>query len=163
MKFALMNAENAHVVLSCNCNVTNERCRGAQEDCLREYRDWSKELAYARRACRDSSDSLVASGGGVADEALCMEKRLDCELDGVSVSREGEDAGLSAGKKLDDCRGDGVGPWAEARLPARREKVLLVVVLEGHEKPGVCCVGDDAAEPEGDFFSNSARRHDSEQ
>jgi hypothetical protein len=50
-------------------------------------RDWSKELAYALRAWRASSESWAGSVVPVEDAALCMEKRLDCELEGVRTVR----------------------------------------------------------------------------
>jgi len=49
----------------------------------------------------------------VDDVELCMEKRLDCELEGVKTVLEpgaaGEDCGREGGKKLAD-RGEGVVP-----------------------------------------------------
>jgi len=65
-------------------------------DCRLEYRDWSKELAYALNALLDSSESCA--GSDAVDKVLCIEKRLDCELDGVRVGLElkvrGDDCGL---------------------------------------------------------------------
>jgi len=65
-------------------------------DCRLEYRDWSNELAYALKAFLDSSDNWVGSEP-VDDVELCMEKRLDWELDGVKAGFEyltGDDLGL---------------------------------------------------------------------
>lgn len=50
-------------------------------DWRREYRDWSNELAYALNALLDSSDTWFCSDE--VECVLCMEKRLDCELEGV--------------------------------------------------------------------------------
>jgi len=54
------------------------------DDWRLEYRDWSKELAYARKAFRDSSESWIGSAA-VDEVVLRMEKRLDWELDGVKT------------------------------------------------------------------------------
>jgi len=68
-------------------------------DCRLEYRDWSNELAYALKAFLDSSDNWI--GSEVVDECeLCIEKRLDCELEGVRTFFEllkvtGDDCGLA--------------------------------------------------------------------
>lgn len=60
-------------------------------DWRRDRRDWSKELAYALRALRVSSDSWAGSEGLDDEEtALCMENRLDCELEGVRTPRDVE-------------------------------------------------------------------------
>ena len=65
------------------------RCRTQWLDWRRDRRDWSNELAYALSALRASSDSWAGSEGALLDDtALCMEKRLDCELDGVRTPRE---------------------------------------------------------------------------
>jgi hypothetical protein len=63
-------------------------------DCLRLYREWSNELAYALKAFSDSSESCA--GSDVVDVEDCMEKRLDWEVDGVRTGLEygaGEDCG----------------------------------------------------------------------
>jgi len=47
------------------------------------------ELAYALSALRDSSESWLGSAEVDADDCvLCMEKRLDCELEGVRTGFE---------------------------------------------------------------------------
>jgi len=68
-------------------------------DCRLEYRDWSNELAYALKAFLDSSDNCIGSEE-VEECELCIEKRLDCELEGVKRFLEfkvtGDDCGLAA-------------------------------------------------------------------
>lgn len=59
-----------------------------------DRRDWSKELAYALNALFDSADSCTGSElAEDVDEELRIEKRLDCELDGVRTGRVVNDAG----------------------------------------------------------------------
>lgn len=73
-----------------------EEVVGAYVDCRLEYRDWSKELAYALKAFFDSSESWT--GSVAVDEVLRIEKMLDCELDGVRTGlvlrMTGEERGL---------------------------------------------------------------------
>lgn len=59
-------------------------CKTQWLDCLLDRRDWSNDEAYALSAFRASSESWAGSEAlDAVDEALCMEKRLDCELEGV--------------------------------------------------------------------------------
>jgi len=85
---------------------------GDYADPLRWYRDWSKELAYAFNALLDSSES--GEGSEAVDEVvLCMEKRLDCELDGVNVGRVDNGSNDDCGRALfgkTEVRGEGVVP-----------------------------------------------------
>lgn len=86
----------------CSVAKTSRHKETQWPDWRLDRRDWSNELAYALRALRASSDSCVGSGAldeEEDDEALCIEKRLDCELEGVrAVLDAGTDARTSEGK-----------------------------------------------------------------
>lgn len=99
---------------------------------------------------------------------LCIEKRLDWELDGVKVALEGkvtgEDCGLVEKLKC-DVRGEGVVPYGCAllKLYAGSRKNPLLDCLAGHETKARGSKGDEVGEPAEEALSYSAKRQASEQ
>lgn len=97
---------------------------------------------------------------------LCIEKRLDWELEGVKVALEtvGDDCGLAEYENW-EIRGDGVVPYGCAlwKLYAGSMKKPLFDCLAGHDIGARGEVGDEAGEPAMEAFSYSAKRQASEQ
>jgi hypothetical protein len=102
-------------MLRCGKDV---RCETQWLDWRRDLRDWSNELAYALRALRDSSESWAGSEGALLDDAaLCMEKRLDCELEGVRAVLAVVIGECTCARTSDDRSGRvGVVPYGWALL-----------------------------------------------